>query len=227
MLTFYLGGGPNPRKVALLLEEIRIPYETVWVDTTAGEQHAPEFSALNPNCKVPVIVDEGRVVFDSNAILLYLAERHGQFAPDRSSPEWAEAISWLMFVASGLGPYSGQSVHFRMAAPEQQPYAIERYLYEARRHFQVVESRLAEREWMVGGTYSIVDMALWGWAGFLPRILGEEAVDEFPRVEALVARIDARPAAVKAQQATTRSTGQPPRVYANPHLFRYLATDRA
>ncbi|MBC2777021.1 glutathione S-transferase family protein [Parasphingopyxis marina] len=226
MVKFYLGGGPNPRKVALFLEEAGVPYEPIWVNTGEGEQHRPEFLALNPNAKIPVIVDGDRVVFDSNAILLYLAEKHEMFVPERSSPEWAEMISWLMFIASGLGPYSGQSVHFRHAAPEEQPYAITRYLFEARRHFDIVEDRLAGREWLVGDDYSIVDMALWGWAAFLSRILEEEDVERYPNVAALVERIGARPAAERAIAIGSRPGAGPPKVYANPHLFRYLATDK-
>lgn len=180
---------------------------------------------------MPVIRDGDRVVFDSNAILLYLADKHAQFVPERTSPDWAAMLSWLMFIASGLGPYSGQAVHFQHAAPEHQPYAITRYLFEARRHFTIVEARLADRPWLLGEDYSIVDMALWGWAAFLPRILGDDAAGDFPRVHALVARIDARPAAQRALAATTRPGSgpgaKPPNVYANPHLFRYLAPDGA
>lgn len=227
MIGFYLGGGPNPRKVALFLEEAGLAYERIWVDTGAGEQFSPEFMALNPNAKVPVIVDGDAVVFDSNAILLYLGEKHGQFVPPRASPDWGAMLSWLMFVATGLGPYSGQAVHFQHASPEHQPYAIKRYLFEARRHFEIVEARLAGRPWMLGDAYSIVDMALWGWASFLPRILGEEAADAFPNVTELVARIDAQPAAQRAVAATSRSGAPPPQVYANPNLFRYLADDGA
>jgi len=227
MIDFYLGGGPNPRKVALFLEEAGLPYNRIWVDTGAGEQFAPAFTALNPNGKVPVIVDDGRVVFDSNAILLYLGETRGRFVPARTSADWAAMLSWLMFIATGLGPYSGQAVHFQHAAPEQQPYAITRYLFEARRHFTVIEDRLGGEPWLVGGHYSIVDMALWGWAAFLPRVVGEESARDFPRVNALIERINARPAAERALAACRRSDAKPPDVYANPHLFRYLARDGA
>jgi GST-like protein len=223
MIKAYLGGGPNPRKVALLLEEAGIAYERIWVNTSEGQQLSPEFAALNPNCKVPVIVDDDRTVFDSNAILLYLAEKHEAFVPPRGSPDWAAMISWLMFVATGVGPYSGQAVHFQHAAPEHQPYAITRYLYEANRHFAVLEERLAGRDWLVGDAYSIVDMALWGWGTFLPRILGEDSQGVYPRVEALMTRISARPAAERAVKATTGSSTSPPKIYANPNLFRYLA----
>ncbi len=148
MITFYFNGSPNPTKVALFLEEAGLAYEPVAVDTRKGEQFAPEFLKLNPNGKVPVIVDDGTVVFDSNAILLYLAEKTGRFLPPAS--ERATLLSWLMFVATGIGPFSGQAVHFRNFAPEKVPYANDRYQFEAKRHYGVLDGHLAGRDWMVG-----------------------------------------------------------------------------
>jgi len=224
MIRFYFSGGPNPRKVALFLEEAGVAYDGVRVDTLAGEQYAPDFLALNPNAKVPVIVDEGQVIFDSNAILLYLADTRNVFLAPRGTPAWSETLSWLMFVASGVGPYAGQAVHFRHASPLDVPYAMERYQFEAARHFSIIEDRLRDREYLVGDSFSIVDMALWGWASFLPRILGEEAASAFPRVAAFVARIDARPAALRALAVTGGQAPAAGKVKANPNLFRYLAT---
>src|SRR3984885_8577381 len=117
MLKFYFNGAPNPNKVALFLEESGLSYEAIPVDTRKGEQFKPEFLALNPNAKVPVIVDGEVRVFDSTAILLYLAEKTGQFMPDDPSKTRVELLSWLMFIASGIGPYSGQAVHFKHHAP--------------------------------------------------------------------------------------------------------------
>src|SRR6516225_11772682 len=128
MLKFYYSGAPNPTKVALFLEESGLPYDPIPVDTRKGEQHKPEYLAINPNAKVPAIDDDGAVVFDSNAILLYLAEKTGKFLPEHTSKARGELLSWLMFVASGVGPYAGQSAHFRNYAPEKLPYAINRYL---------------------------------------------------------------------------------------------------
>ncbi len=136
MLKFYYSGAPNPTKVALFLEESGLPYEPIPVDTRKGDQHKPEYLAINPNAKVPAIVDGDAVVFDSNAILLYLAKT-GKFLPEQTSKARGELLSWLMFVASGVGPYSGQSVHFRNYAPEKLPYAINRYAFEAQRHFGI------------------------------------------------------------------------------------------
>ena len=110
MLKFYYNTGPNPMKIALCLEEMGIEYEAIPVDTRKGEQHASSYIAINPNAKAPSIVDEGNVIFDSNAILLYLAEKTGKFIPDNTPKSRANLLSWLMFVATGIGPYSGQSV---------------------------------------------------------------------------------------------------------------------
>ena len=120
MLKFYFNGSPNPSKVALFLEEAGLPYEPMPVDTRKGDQFAPEFLKVNPNAKVPVIVDGDVVVFDSNAILLYLAEKTGSSCPVSPTAR-AELLSWLMFVATGIGPFSGQAVHFKHFAPEKSP----------------------------------------------------------------------------------------------------------
>jgi GST-like protein len=196
MLKFYYSGAPNPTKVALMLEETGLDYEAIPVDTRQGEQFAPDFVALNPNSKVPVIVDGDSVVFDSNGILLYLAEKTGQFLPPAGKR--GEMLSWLMFVASGIGPYSGQAVHFQHHAPEKLPYAINRYTFEAERHFGIVDARLAENPFMVAGSYGLVDMALWGWARMMPMVLGEEAWARFPSLKRLTDEISARPAAQRA-----------------------------
>src|SRR6516164_9701711 len=134
-------------KVALLLEESGLPYEPVPVDGRKGDQHRAEYKAINPNAKVPSIVDGDVTVFDSNAILLYLAEKTGKFLPENTPKARGELLSWLMFVASGVGPYAGQSVHFRTYAPEKLPYAINRYAFEAQRHFKILNDHLAERKY--------------------------------------------------------------------------------
>ena len=198
MLKFYYHPSPNPAKVALFLEESGLPYELVPVDTRRGEQHQPAFLAINPNGKTPAIVDGEVTVFDSNAILLYLAEKAGKFLPENTHKLRGELLSWLMFVATGIGPYSGQAVHFRHFAPEQLPYAVSRYLHEARRHWGIVDAHLAGRRYMVGETYTIVDMAVWGWARILPFVLGEEAWAELPNLKRLFDEISARPAAERA-----------------------------
>jgi GST-like protein len=198
MLKFYYSGAPNPTKVALFLEEAGIPYEPIPVDTRKGDQHKPEFLAINPNAKVPAIVDGDVTVFDSNAILLYLAEKTGKFLPANTPANRAELLSWLMFVASGVGPYSGQAVHFKQYAPEKIKYAINRYEFETERHYGILDKRLAKRRYMVADTYSIVDMDVWGWARLGAFVMGEETYAKFTNVKRLVDEISARPAAVRA-----------------------------
>ncbi|MBV8392982.1 MAG: glutathione S-transferase N-terminal domain-containing protein, partial [Alphaproteobacteria bacterium] len=154
MIKFYWNTAPNPTKVALALEEMELKYELVPVDTRKGEQHDAKFLAVNPNAKVPAIVDGDATVFDSNAILLYLVEKTGKFLGPKAGPRRGELLSWLMFVASGIGPYSGQAVHFRNVAPEPKDYAVNRYTFEAQRHWGILEKRLASRNWMLGDTYT-------------------------------------------------------------------------
>ena len=198
MIKFYYSGAPNPMKVALMLEECELSYEPIPVDTRKGEQHKPDFLAINPNGKVPVIVDGDATVFDSNAILLYLAEKTGKFLPPKGDKHRGELLSWLMFVASGVGPFSGQSVHFRNYAPEKIEYAINRYMYEAQRHYGILNDRLGRHKYMVGDAYGIVDMAVWGWARLIPVALGENFWSGFPNLKRLVDEISARPAAARA-----------------------------
>ena len=198
MLKFYYSGAPNPTKVALFLEEAALPYEPIPVDARRGDQHKPEFLAVNPNAKVPAIVDGDVTVFDSNAILLYLAEKTGKFLPSKGDKQRGELLSWLMFVASGIGPYSGQLVHFRTYAPEKNEYAINRYAFEAQRHYGIVDARLGKHKYMVGDTYTIVDMDLWGWARLIPMFSGEAAWAKYPNLKRLVDEISARPAAQRA-----------------------------
>jgi GST-like protein len=207
MLKFYFHTGPNPMKVALFLEESGLDYEVVGVDTRKGEQHDPAFLAINPNGKTPALTDDGIPVFDSNAILLYLGEKTGQFMPDNSPASRAALLSWLMFCATGIGPYSGQSVHFRHFAPAPKDYAVNRYGFEVERHYKILDAQLAKGPYMLGNTYTIVDMAVWGWARMLPFVLGEpNAFDAFPNVKRLHDEISARPAAARANAIKDRFT---------------------
>jgi GST-like protein len=207
MLKFFYNAAPNPMKVALLLEELGLAYEAIPVDTRKGEQHKPDFLAVNPNAKVPAIVDDDVTVFDSNAILLFLADREKKFvATDAASPARAETLAWLMFIATGVGPFSGQSVHFRHVAPEPKDYALNRYDFEAHRHWSVIEQHLSGREYMVGGQYGIVDMAFWGWARMVPYVLGtgDATWSKYPNVKRLLDTINARPAAQRAEALKSR-----------------------
>ena len=199
MITFHYNLAPNPMKVALMLEETGLDYETVPVDSRRGEQHAEAFRALNPNGKLPVIVDGDATVFDSNAILLYLAEKTGRFLPGAGDKARGELLSWLMFVATGIGPYSGQAVHFKHFAPKPQDYAIERYDFEALRHWSILDERLGRQTYMLGEDYTIVDMAVWGWARMVPFVMGEAAWTKLPNVKRLLDAVNARPAAQRAE----------------------------
>ena len=199
MIAFHFNLSPNPMKVALALEEMELAYEAVPVDTRKGEQFAADYLRLNPNGKVPVIVDDGIAVFDSNAILLHLSEKTGRFMGYPGTAGRAELLSWLMFVASGVGPFSGQAVHFKHFAPEPVPYAQTRYGYEAGRHYGVLDERLAERRFVLGEDYSIVDMAVWGWARMVPFILGDGAWDRWPNLKRQFDEVSARPAAARVE----------------------------
>ncbi|MDQ0392744.1 glutathione S-transferase family protein [Labrys monachus] len=205
MIRFYFHPTPNPLKIALFLEEAGLPYEVVPVDTRKGEQHAPSFRQINPNGKLPAIVDtegpggtEARV-FDSGAILLYLGEKTGRFIG--TPADRPELLSWLFFVATGIGPYSGQAVHFQHAVPEPIPYAVNRYRREVQRHYHVLDTHLEGRDFILGNDYSIADMSAWGWLDRAPRVLPGEAdpVAAFPNLKRLMQAIEARPAAARAR----------------------------
>ena len=226
MIKFYYSLAPNPMKVALFLEDAGLEYHAIPVDTRKGDQFDAAFSALNPNNKVPVIVDGDSTVFDSNAILLHLAEKTGKFLPkDR-----AGLLSWLMFVASGVGPYSGQCVHFRHFAPEPKDYAVNRYTFEAKRHYGILDAHLAGKDWMVGGEYSIVDMAVWGWARMVPFVLGSGPTDlapwaGYPNLKRVFDAISARPAAARAIAIKDRHAFKTEMDDAARHvMFRHIKT---
>jgi len=226
MLKFYFNGSPNPTKVALFLEEAGIAYEPIAVDTRKGDQFTPEYLAINPNAKVPAIDDDGVKVFDSNAILLYLAEKTGKFLPANRG----ELLSWLMFVATGVGPYSGQAVHYKHFAPKDQnhDYSHNRYQFEAQRHYAVLNDHLAGKKYMVGDTYSIVDMAFWGWARLATFVLGEDAYAKYPNVKRLVDEVSARPAAPRAIALKDKFTFKTEMDdEARGNMFRHLKTRAA
>ena len=206
MIKFYFHPSPNPLKIALYLEEAGEPYELVPVDTRKGEQHTAEFKAINPNAKTPAMQDGDITVFDSNAMLLYLAEKTGKFLPANIPADRAAMYSWLMFVATGIGPYCGQAVHFKHFAPEPKAYAVNRYDFEAWRHWTLVNDRLATQRYMVGDTYTLVDMAVWGWARVVPFVLGADAWEKLPHVKRLLDEINARPAAQRAEALKTKFT---------------------
>ena len=196
MIDLYTWGTPNGRKVSIMLEETGLAYRVRAVDITKGEQSAPEFVAVNPNSKIPAIVDHdgpgGKPfsLFESGAILIYLAEKTGRFLPADPRGRY-ETLQWLMFQMGGFGPMLGQAHHFRRFAPETVPYAVERYTKETRRLYGVLETRLAQAEY-VAGAYSIADMALWPWT----QRADWQGIDlaDFPRVKRWSDAVATRPA---------------------------------
>ncbi|MGG6896123.1 glutathione S-transferase family protein [Rhizobium sp. BR 315] len=205
MICFYFHPSPNPLKVALFLEEAGMPYEVVPVDIFKGEQHSAEFRSVNPNSKVPAIIIKDEPtgpkvrIFDSSAILLFLAERAGLFLG--RSADRAELLSWLFFLSSGLGPFSGQAVHFQFTAPEGNGYAVNRYLREAQRHYQVLDEQLANSEYILGREYTIADMSAWAWVDRAPRVFRDQdaCLGHYPHVERWFTAIEARPAVARAR----------------------------
>ncbi len=198
MIKFYFHHTPNPMKVALFLEETALPYQLASVDIFKGEQHNPAFRAVNPNGKVPAIEYDGVRVFDSNAILLYLGDTTGQFIGQAENR--GELLSWLMFVATGLGPFSGQSVYFKHYASEKLPYAINRYNREVKRHYEVLDQHLNNQDYLAGDEYTIADMAAWGWIDRAPGVLGDGALEDYPNLKHWFERVDSRPAVSRARQ---------------------------
>lgn len=205
MIDFYFHPTPNPAKVALMLEETGLEYELRPVDTKKGQQRLDAFLEVNPNGKVPAIVDKAGPggketrVFDSSAILLYLAEKTGTYLG--TPTDRGELLSWLFFISSGVGPFSGQSVHFQHAAPEKLAYAINRFRREAERHYRVLDDRLAGHRYLVGETYTIADMSAWGWIGRAAFVFPgtDDPLAPFVNLKRWFAEIDARPAAIRAR----------------------------
>lgn len=197
MITLYTWSTPNGRKVSIALEELALPYEVRPIDITRNEQFAPDFLALNPNNKIPVIVDnegpEGKpiTVIESGAILLYLAGKAGKLLPADLRSR-LEAIQWLMFQMGSVGPMLGQAHHFLRFAPEVIPYAIDRYSKEAARIYGVLNTRLGDHEWLGGASYSIADIACFPWIARH----GWQGIDlkRFPALKRWFECVGARPA---------------------------------
>jgi GST-like protein len=201
MIDLYFAPTPNTWKVAIMLEECALPYRAITLDLGANEQKRPAFLAINPNGRVPAIVDHGdgdgpQAVFESGAILLYLAEKTGRFLAPAGHAR-ISAIEWLMWQMGGLGPMAGQAHHFRFHAPAGNDYAAARYVAESARLYGVMDGRLAGHEWLAGDLYSIADMACWGWVWF-HRMQGLDLGD-FPQVARWFFAMSARPAVERAR----------------------------
>ena len=186
MIDLYFAPTPNGWKISIMLEECGLPYEVKWVNIGAGEQFEPEFLAISPNNRIPAIVDhqplgssQPHSVFETGAILVYLAEKTGLFLP--FDPVGRSKVrQWLMWQMSGLGPMLGQHGHFKLYAPEKIPYAIDRYRRETERLFGVLDRQLADNEHVAGAEYSIADMACFPWIQTYKR--QEIDLGQFPHV---------------------------------------------
>jgi GSH-dependent disulfide-bond oxidoreductase len=196
MIDFYAWYTSNARKVLILLEETATPYDMFIIDIGRGDQFDPEFLKISPNNKIPVIVDHDGPsenpfpVFESGAILMYLAEKTGQFLPNGMA-ERHQVIQWLMFQMAGVGPMFGQCNHFSRYAKEKIPYAIERYIKECKRLYRVLDRQLDGQEF-VAGEYSIADMALFPWAKSFD--WRDQNPDDVPNVKRWVEALNQRPA---------------------------------
>jgi GST-like protein len=200
MIDVYSWATPNGHKVHVMLEECGLPYRVHAVNIGTGEQFTPQFLAISPNNKIPAIVDpdgpDGQPIslFESGAILLYLAAKCGRFLPDDTRGRY-EVLQWLMFQMGSVGPMLGQAHHFRLYAPEKIPYAIERYTNEARRLYGVMEKRLARSTYLGGAAYSIADIAVFPWL----RSWRNQGIDwaDYPHLKGWFDEISARPAVMR------------------------------
>jgi GST-like protein len=206
MITLYGMGSPNVVKIYIALEELGLPYTVQPVDVFSGKQFDDAFLALNPNAKVPVIVDsegpDGKpyTVFESGAILLYLAEKTGKLLPAGMAAKY-DAMQWLMMQMSTVGPMSGQYVHFLRFAPAGNDYSKSRYATQVHRAYEAIDRRLSAAAFLAGPDYSVADIATYAWARMIPALLGASAAAAFPNVMRWVKTIDARPAVQKALAA--------------------------
>ena len=197
MIEVYSWATPNGHKVHIMLEECGLPYRVIPVDIGAGDQFKPDFLAISPNNKIPAIIDpdgpDGQPIsmFESGAILLYLASKTGRFLPEDTRGRF-QALEWLMFQMGSIGPMLGQTHHFRIYAPEKIGYAIERYSNEARRLYGVMDRRLAKSRYIAGPDYGIADIAIFPWL----RSWKNQGIEwsEFPHLKGWFDEIAARPA---------------------------------
>ena len=188
-------------KITIFLEESQLPYRVIPVNISKGEQFKPEFLKISPNNRIPALVDDTPTgggdpvsVFESGAILLYLAEKTGKFIPE-SLRGRTEVLQWLFWQMGGLGPMAGQNHHFGLYAPEKIPYAIDRYVKETNRLYGVLNKRLADREF-IAGDYSVADMAAYPW--IVPWQKQQQNLDEFPNLKRWFENIQTRPAVIQA-----------------------------
>jgi GSH-dependent disulfide-bond oxidoreductase len=216
MITLYAGTSPNVQKIYLALEEMELPYRAEPVDVFGGAQFADSFKKVNPLAKVPAITDSdgpgGKpyTLFESGAILLYLADKTGKFLSADPAARY-RTIQWMMVQMTGVGPMFGQFVHFARFAPKGHDYAVDRYRTQAHRFTEAIEGRLAEAPYLGGSDYSIADMATYPWLRGVPALLGANAAQTYPKVTAWAAKIGERPATKRVlaavEELRTKLTG--------------------
>jgi len=203
LIDLYTWPTPNGHKIHIMLEETGLPYRVHAIDIQAGDQFKPEFLALSPNNKIPAIVDQdgpgGKplAMFESGAILFYLASRTGRFLPEDIRLRWS-VMQWVMFQMGHIGPMLGQAHHFLSYAPERIEYAMNRYRNEANRLYGVLDKRLAASPYVACGEYTIADMAIWPWLRSHER--QGVRMDDYPHVQRWFGELDARPAVQRALQ---------------------------
>nr|WP_322715146.1 glutathione binding-like protein [Nostoc sp. ChiSLP03a]MDZ8216461.1 glutathione S-transferase N-terminal domain-containing protein [Nostoc sp. ChiSLP03a] len=198
MIDLYTFTTPNGRKASVMLEEIELPYDVHKIDITTQQQFTPEYIAINPNSKIPAIVDQetGIKVFESGAILIYLAEKTGKLLPTQQKSRF-QVLEWLMFQMGGVGPMFGQLNHFKRFAPEKVPYAIERYEKETLRIYGVLDKQLQDNEFICGD-YSIADIATYPWVAIYE--FQGLTLDNYPNLKRWVDMVQQRPAVQRGMQ---------------------------
>jgi GST-like protein len=207
MIDLYTWSTPNGRKVSIMLEECGLEYAAHAVNITKDEQFKPEFLKISPNNRIPAIIDRdnGRSLFESGAILLYLAEKTGKFWPQDPDRRW-QTVEWLMWQMGGIGPMIGQVHHFVRNNKGKAPYAEERYIKETHRLYGVLDKRLADRDY-VAGIYSIADMAIWPWISRFEWHTVD--LNQYPNVARWYKAIAARPAVIKGYDVPVKQPGIP------------------
>jgi GST-like protein len=196
MIDAYVWTTPNGFKALIALEELELPYRTHWVDITKGDQQKPEYIAINPNSKIPAIVDDGITVFESGAVLIYLAEKAGKLLPT-SGQARADTLAWTFFNIGNTGPILGQLGFFSKFAKEKVPMAIERYTKETERLMKVLDARLGQTKYLAGAEFSIADIINFTWANAGRTFLGLDYAP-YPNLVRWLDELAARPAFVKA-----------------------------
>ncbi|HEY9642102.1 MAG TPA: glutathione binding-like protein [Coleofasciculaceae cyanobacterium] len=212
MIDLYYWTTPNGHKITMFLEEVGLPYSLIPINIGAGDQFKPEFLKIAPNNRIPAIVDQAPVdggepisVFESGAILLYLAEKTGKLLP-QDLRKRGEVLEWLFWQMAGLGPMAGQNHHFSQYAPEKIPYAINRYVNETGRLYAVLDKRLSDRPYVAGDDYSIADIAIYPW--IVPYERQGQKLESFPHLKRWFEAVQARPATVKAYEQAEQFKAQ-------------------